>query len=65
MAWYYRLSIYRGMILHDIVSSTTPLKVKLRSDFELTKNGHISLLRANYELFGEKWPLDIGSVLYH
>ena len=34
--------IYHGTIQHDNASGTTTSKVKLRSDFELTKDTHTS-----------------------
>ena len=37
---YYRLSIYRGTIQHDIAHSTTTSKAKLWPDLELTKDSH-------------------------
>ena len=56
--WYRRLSICRGTMQDDAAPSTTTSKVKLRSDFELTKDIHISPYRVSYgvsrQLFGEK-----------
>ena len=47
LAIYYRLSIYRGTIQHDITPNTPTSYVKLWSDWELAKDTHTSPLRAS------------------
>ena len=47
VAIYYRLSIYRGTIQHDIAPNTPTSYAKLWSDLDLAKDTHTSPLRAS------------------
>ena len=61
--WYYRISIYRGEIYHDIAHSTTTLILKPRLLLQThERHPYLASYGVFRELFGEKWPRGMGSI---